>query len=396
LRESEERFRALVNASSDVVYRMSPDWKSMGQLNGKGFMSDRQNPTKDWLAEYIPAEEQPRILKAIADAIQAKKLFSLEHQVKRSDGTIGWSFSRAIPLFDDKGEIVEWFGAASDVTARREAQENFRKLAESLDGEVRDRTRELEGRNADVLRQAEQLRDLSHRLMQAQDDERRHIARELHDTAGQTLAVLGMHLAQIVQRAGKKSPEVLREAQNAGDVLQQLQKEIRTTSYLLHPPLLDEIGLSSAVAWYIEGLKERSGLDIQLSIPKDFGRVPRKMELVIFRIVQECLTNIHRHSGATNASIRIDHLDGAISVQVADNGTGMQKERLTEVQSGSHGVGLRGMRERIRQFRGDMRIESDSAGTKIQVTLPFPKEEKRSHLNALKGHEDQPMETQPS
>jgi signal transduction histidine kinase len=373
LRESEERFRALVTASSDVVYRMSPDWKYMRHLDGKGFISDTQNPTEDWLTEYIPAEEQPRVLKAIADAIQAKKLFSLEHPVRRSDGTTGWAFSRAIPLLDDKGDVVEWFGAASDVTARREAEENYRNLAESLDVEVRDRTRELEIRNADMLRQAEQLRHLSYRLMQTQDEERRHIARELHDSAGQTLAVLGMQLAKIAQKAGKTSPEVLKETQNAEDLIQQLQREIRTTSYLLHPPLLDDIGLSSAVAWYIEGLKERSGLDVQLNIPQHFGRVPRDMELVIFRLVQECLTNIHRHSGATSACISIERSNGAISVEVADNGSGMPREKLTEVQSGGHGVGLRGMRERVRQFHGEMRIESDISGTRILVSLPLPK-----------------------
>jgi signal transduction histidine kinase len=383
LRESEERFRALVNASSDVVYRMSSDWKYMRQLDGKGFLSNTQIPIKDWLAEYIPAEEQPRILEAMANAIQAKKLFSLEHQVKRSDGSIGWAFSRAIPLLDDKGEIVEWFGAASDITARREAEENYRKLAESLDGEVHDRTRELESRNAEVLRQAELLSDLSYRLMKTQDEERRHIARELHDSAGQTLAVLGMQLAQIAQKAGDTSPEVLKETQNAEDLYQQLQKEIRTTSYLLHPPLLYETGLYSAVAWYMEGLKERSGLDIQLNIPEDFGRVPRDMELVIFRIVQECLTNIHRHSGATSTCICIQRSNGSVSVEVADNGSGMPREKLTEIQSGGYGVGLRGMRERVRQFHGEMRIESDSSGTKILVTLPLPKEEEGTHLEVI-------------
>ena len=375
LRESEERLRALVNASSDVVYRMSPDWKYMGELDGKGFISDTQNPRKDWLSEYIPAEEQPRVLKAIAEAIQAKSLFSLEHRVKRTDGAIGWTLSRAIPLLDDQGEIVEWFGAASDITARREAEENYRGLAKSLDAEVRERTRELESRNADVLRQSEQLRELSYRVMKTQDEERRHIARELHDSAGQTLAVLGMHLAQIARKAGKTSPEIVKDTRNAEEILRQLQKEIRTTSYLLHPPLLDETGLSSAVAWYIDGLKERSGLDIHLSIPEDFGRAPRDMELVIFRLVQECLTNIHRHSGASSACISIARGRGAISVEVADNGAGMPAEKLLEVRSGGYGVGLRGMRERVRQFHGEMSIESDSSGTKILVTLPLPKEE---------------------
>ena len=375
LRESEERLRALVHASSYVVYRMSPDWKCMRQLDGKGFIADTGDPSNDWMAEYIPVEEQARVLKAIQKAIDTKSLYSLEHKVKRSDGAIGWTISRAIPLLDEKGEIIEWFGAASDITARREAEEKYRKLAESLDAEVRERTQELERRNADVLRQSEQLRDLSYRLMKTQDEERRHIARELHDSAGQTLSVLGMHLAQIAEEAGETSPALLKKTEGAQGLLQQLQKDIRTTSYLLHPPLLDEMGLSSALAWYIEGLQERSGLPIHLSIPENFGRVPRDLELVIFRLVQECLTNIHRHSGASSASIRVERLSHLISVQITDNGHGMPPEKLAEIQSGGFGVGLRGMRERVRQFHGEMRIESEKSGTTIVVAIPISKTE---------------------
>jgi signal transduction histidine kinase/DNA-binding response OmpR family regulator len=378
LRESEERLRALIYASSYAVYRMSPDWKVMRQLDGKGFIADRADPTNDWMGGYIPAEEQPRVLRAIQKAIETKSLFSLEHQVKRPDGAIGWTSSRAIPLLDEQGDIIEWFGAASDITARREVEEKYRKLAQSLDVEVRERTKQLESRNSDVIRQSEQLRDLSYRLMQTQDEERRHIARELHDSAGQTLAALGMHLAQIARGSAETSPHAAKEIESAQELLQQLQKEIRTTSYLLHPPLLDEMGLSSALAWYIEGLQERSGLQIDLSIPENFGRIPRDLELVIFRLVQECLTNIHRHSGATRAAIRVERLNTLISVQITDNGHGMPPEKLSEIQSGGYGVGLRGMRERVRQFHGEMRIESETSGTRILVVIPFSKAGERS------------------
>jgi signal transduction histidine kinase len=164
-----------------------------------------------------------------------------------------------------KGEIIEWFGAARDVTARKEAQENYRKLAETLDAEVRARTRDLEERHAEILRQSEQVRDLSWRLLRAQDEERRHIARELHDSAGQTLTVLGMNLVQLVQKAGRNDPGLATDAEAIREI-QQLHREIRTASYLLHPPLLDESGLYSALTWYTEGLVERSGLRIDLEI----------------------------------------------------------------------------------------------------------------------------------
>ena len=170
---------------------------------------------------------------------------------------------------------------------------------------MRDRTNKLEVRNADVLQQSAQLRDLFRRLLQAQDDERRHIARELHDSAGQTLTVLGMNLAHLAQDVQDLSPEVAKQVQDSEALVQQLHQEIRTTSYLLHPPLLEESGLVSALSWYIQGLSKRSKLDIQLTISEDFGRLPRDMELLVFRFVQECLTNIHRHSGSKTVSIQL-------------------------------------------------------------------------------------------
>ena len=194
LRQSEERFRALVNASSDVVYRMSPDWSEMRELDGRGFIADTGKPRKDWLNEYIHPDDQPLVLRTIREAVRTKSMFELEHRVRRTDGTLGWTNSRAVPLLNVNGEILEWFGAASDVTARKEAEENFRKLAQTLDAEVRARTRELE-------EQSNQVRELSWRLLRSQDEERRHIARELHDSAGQTLTVLGMSLAQLVQKS---------------------------------------------------------------------------------------------------------------------------------------------------------------------------------------------------
>jgi DNA-binding response OmpR family regulator/signal transduction histidine kinase len=156
--------------------------------------------------------------------------------------------------------------------ALRRSEEQFRKLSETLDAEVRARTKELEERNNEVLRQSERVRAISGRLLRAQDEERRRIARELHDSAGQTLTVLGMDLAQFVQKAGQNVPELTIEAEAIQEMVQQLHREIRTTSYLLHPPLLDQVGLYSALSWYTQGLTERSGLEIELDISEEFGR----------------------------------------------------------------------------------------------------------------------------
>jgi PAS domain S-box-containing protein len=262
---------------------------------------------------------------------------------------------------------------AAEAEALRRSEEQLRKLSETLDTEVRARTKELEERNRDVLRQSEQVRDLSWRLLRTQDEERRHIARELHDSAGQTLTVLGMSLAQLVQKTGRSSPELASDAEMIQETVQQLHREIRTASYLLHPPLLDETGLSSALNWYVQGLIERSGLEVSLDISKDFGRLPEDMELAIFRLVQECLTNIHRHSASKTASIRIARENDLLTINIEDQGKGMSPARLAEIQSRGSGVGIRGMRERLRQFEGSMNIESGSSGTRVLATIPIPK-----------------------
>ena len=185
--------------------------------------------------------------------------------------------------------------------------------------------------------------------------------------------MLGISLAQLAQKTGRNAPELATEAEQIQETVQQLHREIRTTSYLLHPPLLDETGLYSAISWYLQGLLERSGLEVQLDISKEFGRLPRDMELVIFRLVQECLTNIHRHSESKTASIRIARESNQITLDIRDQGKGMSPARLAEIQSGRSGVGIGGMRERLRQFEGTMKIESDSSGTRIFATIPLPK-----------------------
>ena len=296
---------------------------------------------------------------------------------QRKDGTqIDISLTIS-PLRDSTGKVVGASKIARDITQRkhvdralRESEERFRALADALDTQVQFRTQELQRRNAEVLQQADQLRELTGRMMQTQDAERRHIARELHDSAGQTLAALGMNIARLAEDVKHNPDRLAKDIDGVQDLIQHLTKEIRTTSYLLHPPLLDECGLSSALQDYVDGLSERSGLSIDLDIPQEFERFSPEMELVIFRLVQECLTNTLRHSGSKSARIRVGRKGENIRVEVRDHGKGMSRERLAEVQSHGTGVGLRGMRERVRQLHGEFRIESNALGTTTSATLP--------------------------
>jgi PAS domain S-box-containing protein len=372
LRQSEERFRALVNASSDVVYRMSPDWSEMRQLDGRGFMTDTGKPRKDWLNEYIHGDDQSLLLRTLREAVTTKSMFQLEHRVRQADGTVGWTYSRAVPLVDAKGEIVEWFGAASDVTARKEAEEKYRKLAQTLDAEVRARTRQLE-------EQAEQVRELSGRLLRSQDEEHRRIARELHDSVGQLLAALSMNIASVQNH--RLDPEVAQALGENAAIVDQITREIRTISHLLHPPLLDVAGLLSAVRWYVDGFSERSKIEVELDLPEKFPRLPDEMEIAIFRLIQECLTNIHRHSGSATARITIREENSELVIEIKDWGKGIPPGKQIELSSGRMGVGFRGMRERLKPFAGKLEIHSNGDGTLVTASMrsvPEPAEDRVS------------------
>lgn len=223
---------------------------------------------------------------------------------------------------------------------------------------------------AELHRKSRQLEALNARIITLQDEERRRIARELHDSVGQTLAALSMNESIVQSQSHKLDHRGATAVLENVQLLQQVSAEIRTMSHLPHPPLLEEAGLSSALRWYVEGFSERSKIEVDLEIPSDFGRLPNEIELALFRIVQECLTNIHRHSGSKTATIRIQHEDHRLVVRVQDHGKGMPKEKLLALTaSGRMGVGFSGMRERLRQLGGSLEIRSDADGTTVSAIL---------------------------
>jgi signal transduction histidine kinase len=256
--------------------------------------------------------------------------------------------------------------ARQEAEAAETARRELAQLNATLEARVSARTDELKEAN-------NSLRQLSARLLQMQDEERRRIARELHDSVGQLLAAMSMNQAIVEKELDKLSPQATKAFFDNRSYIQQILRDIRTISHLLHPPLLDEAGLPSALQWYVDEFSERSGTEVTLNCSSSLGRFSSAIETAIFRIVQECLGNIHRHSQSLTASIHLDITDGKANLVVRDRGQGISSEKQQQLKSGVRtGVGLRGMRERIAQLGGEFRIESDGNGTTIRASLPCP------------------------
>lgn len=252
------------------------------------------------------------------------------------------------------------------VLQRNSIQSSLKAARDELEVRVEQRTAQLQ---QEILRR----RELSARLLQVQDDERRRIARDLHDSTGQSLVALTMNLDQLRQDAERVDSGLAQAISDNAELVRELSKEVRTVSYLLHPPLLDEMGLAAGISWYAEGFRERSNIDVDLHIAEGLRRLPRDLELTIFRVVQESLTNIHRHSRSPRATITLNEFSGRIILEVQDEGSGISSETLSKIDSvGLPGVGLRGMQERVRGLGGELHISSGEKGTVIKAIFPVP------------------------
>jgi PAS domain S-box-containing protein len=377
--EATNLLAAIVDSSDDAIISKSLDgvitsWnKSAEQLLGYSV----SEAVGQHIFLIIPDDRRDEEITILDKLKRGERVNHFETVRRRKDGTMIDLSLTISPVKDGTGKVIGASKVARDITeskrierALRESEERLRKLSDDLEGKVQVRTRQLQRRNAEVLDQAGQLRELSGRLLKTQDDERRHIARELHDSAGQLISALGMNLAGINQHAGD-NPTLAKGLDDTQNLLQQLNKEIRTTSYLLHPPLLDDNGLRHAIEWYMEGLSERSDLKIDLDVSENFGRLPENLELAIFRIVQEALTNIHRHSGSKTGTIRLSRDNGRVLLEIQDHGRGISVEKLAAIKAQRTGVGIAGMRERVLHLKGELDIQSNDGGALISVTLPL-------------------------
>jgi PAS domain S-box-containing protein len=290
----------------------------------------------------IPADrldEEPAILARLR---KGERVDHFETLRKRKDGTLVNISLTISPVKDDLGRVIGASKVARDITERKEA-DKARKDAE-----------------------------VAVKLLQVQDNERRRIARELHDGVGQLLAAIGMNISRVFREKERLSDPAARCVAENRSLIDQASSEIRTVSYLLHPPMLDEMGLSSALAWFVEGFSQRSKVNVTLQVAPDLGRLPQEQELTLFRVVQECLTNIHRHSGSSTANVRLSRTAEEIRLQVEDCGKGIDPATSAKIASGvSSGVGMRGMQERIKSVHGRMIVDSNQNGTSISVSLPI-------------------------
>jgi PAS domain S-box-containing protein len=257
---------------------------------------------------------------------------------------------------------------ATDLTEQKHREQELAQTNAALINEVGKRMRVEE----DLRRDEESLRQLSGRLLQLQDEERRRIARDLHDSTGQKLVALSLDLTVLNACAPELPPKASAAVNECLVLAEQISSEIRTLSYLLHPPLLDEVGLASAVQWYIDGFTRRSNIRVNLDFEPQVPRMKHEVEITFFRILQEALTNVHRHSGSKVATVRFAMNHEAVTLEVQDSGRPIDRTALpspVEV-GGTLGVGIRGMQERVRQLGGQFEVTSSISGTTIRATLP--------------------------
>jgi signal transduction histidine kinase len=283
-----------------------------------------------------------------------------------------------LKICDEHSDVIpgESYTALVSHDERVRSIAHLQQRAQALENEIAERTRveeKLRRSHADLESVVEQrtaaLRQLSSRLLSLQDSERRRIARELHDSLGQYLVALKLDVDIL-----RRFPEREELWSQCDELLERCINEVRTLSYLLHPPTMDAVGIASAARWYVEGFGLRSGLKLTLEAPDDPVRLPDAIELALFRILQEALTNVHRHSGASEAKIVIRRAPGQVILEVMDNGRGMEPGLLNhfrETGAGT-GVGLMSMHERARELGGKFQIESDASGASMRVTIPVP------------------------
>jgi len=351
-KRAESQSRALIDAIPQQIWSGPPDgtidycsdrWRSdtglgLEELRGNGWQT------------MLHPEDRDRVLRAWHESVLNGTPYEQEERHRGVDGTYRWFLSRGVPLRDAQGRIVRWYGTNTDIEDRKQAEEELRRL--------------------------------SGQLLRLQDEERRGIARDLHDSTGQDLVALATMLGQLrasIPSVERKSRRLVSKCKNLAD---RCIRDVRTLSYVLHPPVLDAAGLGDAIRDYVNGFTKRSGIRVELELSPSVGRMPQDVELALFRVVQEALTNIQRHSGSQRAKIRIDR-NSDLTLEISDrgHGTSVSRQRRKEEPRLGIGVGVPSMQERVNLIGGRFEIDSTSHGTTVRVAIPLGENEreKTSH-----------------
>ena len=356
LAQRNQELDAIVQTAPDIIFSRNPDG-SRDYISSR-FYEYTGAPADTavgfgWL-EYVHADDKEQSLERWMHCVRSGEAYECDYRLRGADSQYRWFRARAVPLRDGHGTVVKWYGTCSDIHDSKLLEQSIRENAIELERMVESRTAAL--------------RRLSNRMMTMQDEERRRIAREIHDGLGQELAAAKMILDGIL--AKDSSPHLRRASQDASQLIDRAISQVRTISHLLHPPLLDEVGLVSALRWFLEGLSERSGIRTVLEVdPPNLGRLRSELETAIFRIVQEALTNMFRHSGAHNGSVTLIQKNGNIVVTVRDDGKGIE-EPVIQLRPESVGVGIGGMRQRVTELGGSLRLANANPGTVVEVVIP--------------------------
>jgi len=356
LAQRNQELDAIVQTAPDIIFSRQAD-------GGREYISSRfyeytGAPAGSaigfgWL-DYVHPDDKEESTAHWMRCVQSGEAYESEYRLLGADAKYRWFRARAVPLRDQEGNILKWYGTCSDIHDSKMLEQSIRENAIELERLVENRTAEL--------------RRLSGRLLTMQDEERRRIAREIHDGLGQELAAAKMIMDGIL--AKDTSPGMHKAAIEASQLVDRAIQQVRTISHLLHPPLLDEVGLVSALRWFVEGLTERSGIKIQLEVhPSDIGRLKPELETAIFRIVQEAVTNMFRHSGAHHGTVSVIEKEGSIFVTVSDDGKGIAEE-VVQLRPDSVGIGIGGMRQRVNELGGSLRLANANPGTIVQVVIP--------------------------
>ncbi len=350
LTKAEQKFRSLLEAAPDAMLITTADGEIV-----------LANSRADHLFGYSRQELLGKNIRMLVPSWALSSYHVGELEAVCKDGSTFPSEISSSPLQTEEGLLVT--SAIRDITERKRAEQR-----------IAEQTQQLYEANRE-------LRHLSSRIVAIRDEERRRLGRELHDSQGQYLAAIKMNLEMI-----ETTDSTLSDVQKAGlketiNLLERSMREIRVISHLLHPPLLDEIGLQAVVPWYLNSFSERSGIQIDLEMPGEVNKLPDQIELAVFRVMQECLTNVHRHSGSKVAKVKIVPLETSITLEVSDQGQGLSAHSDSRVM----GVGITGMRERVRELGGEFEIKSTTEGTIVRAVLPIGE---RSGANALKFESD--------